>query len=130
MRTLGAVLIALLFLPLATSDPHQVRVPTVAADTLTFGVVRVASEFPTLTDLNESPDSLVVQRPVDAREGALSSVLVLDRDGVFLRRVAVVYGRSSADLIQIVSGVSVGDRLVVSNTRGWDAFPVLRLRLR
>ena len=72
----------------------------------------------------------MVERPVDAREGAQSSVFVVDEDGVLLRRVPVGYGRASPSLIQIVSGVSAGDRIIVSDMRAWDAFERLRLRLR
>jgi len=47
-----------------------------------------------------------------------------------LRRVAVWYGRGSPTLIHIVSGVSPGDRIAVSDMRAWDQFDRLRLRAR
>jgi hypothetical protein len=78
---------------------------------------------------SEIGDVLVVERPVGASEATQSSVFVLDADGVQLRRVAVEYGRGSASLIQI-SGVSCGDRIVVSDMRAWDAFERLQLRSR
>jgi hypothetical protein len=117
MRTLFAVLICLVLLPAAIT-PDRTRPPTVSADTVTLREVRSES------------DTLVVERPVGAREGATSSVFVVDDDGVLLRRVAVGYGRASASVIQIVSGVSARDRIVVSDMRAFDAFDRLRLRLR
>jgi hypothetical protein len=83
-----------------------------------------------VTELADSRDTLLVERPVDARGSTKSSVFAVDADGVLLRRVAVEYGRASALLIQIVSGVSAGDRIVVSNMRAWDAFDRLRLSAR
>jgi hypothetical protein len=73
---------------------------------------------------------LLVERPVGAIEGIQSSVFVVDADGVQLRRAAVEYGRGTPSVIQIVSGVSRGDRIVVSDVREWDAFERLRLRSR
>jgi hypothetical protein len=83
-----------------------------------------------VTEFGGSTDALVVERPADVREGALAGVFVVDADGVTLQRVAVAYGRGSPSLIQIVSGVSAGDRIVVSEMRAWDAFDRLRLRSR
>jgi hypothetical protein len=130
MRALIAVLICIVLLPAAISNPEQTRLPTVSADTVTVREVRRGLEIGAVTELGDSRDTLLVERPVDAREGAQSSVFVVDEDGVLLRRVPVGYGRASPSLIQIVSGVSPGDRIVVSDMRAWDAFDRLRLRLR
>jgi HlyD family secretion protein len=130
MRTLNAVLTCVVLLPTAISNPEQPRLPTVSADTVTLKEVRRGSEIGAVTGLGDSRPTLLVERPVDAREFAQSSVFVLDEDGVLLRRVLVGYGRGSPSLIQIVSGVSAGDRIVVSDMRGWDAFDRLRLRFR
>ena len=130
MRTLIAVLICIVLLPAAISNPDRTRLPTVSADTVTLREVRRGSEIGAVTELGDSRDTLLVERPVDASEGAKSSVFVVDEDGVLLRRVPVEYGRASPSLIQIVSGVSAGDRIIVSDMRAWDAFDRLRLRLR
>lgn len=114
MRTLIAVLIGIVLLSGATS-PDRAKPPTVAADTVTLREVR---------------DSLLVERPVGATEGATSSVFVVDEDGLLLRRVRIEYGRASSSMIQIVSGVSPGDRIIVSDMRAWDPFERLQLRLR
>jgi len=119
MRTLFAVLACIVMLSVGTS-PDRAKLPTVAADTVTTDTV-------TIGDVRRSPDALLVRRPVGAREGAKSSVFVVDADGV-ARRVAVEYGHASPPLIQIVSGVSPGYRIIVSDMRAWDAFERLRLR--
>jgi hypothetical protein len=128
MRTLIAVVIGVVLLSAAISNPERTRLPTVSADTVTLREVRSASEIGVVTELGDSRDTLLVERPVEASEGAKSSVFVVDEDGV-LRRVEVEYGRASGSLIQIVSGVSPGDRIIVSDMRAWDAFDRLRLRL-
>jgi HlyD family secretion protein len=130
MRLLLAVLILIVLLPAAISNPEGTRVPTLLADTLTLSEVRRASEIGAVTELGDSGATLLVERPVDAREGATSSVFVLDEDRVLLRRVRVVYGRASSSRIQIVSGVSRGDLIVVSDMRAWDRFDRLRLGSR
>ena len=130
MRALIAVLICIVLLPAAISDSEPPGPPTVSAYTVTLRQVRRASEIGAVTELGDSRDTLLVERPVDAREGAQSTVFVVDEIGVLLRRVPIGYGRASPSLIQIVSGVSPGDRIVVSDMRPWDAFDQLRLRWR
>jgi len=129
MRTLLAALIGIVLLSTATS-PDRARPPTVAADTVTLREVRRGPAIGVVAELGDSGETLLVERPAGAREGAQSSVFVVDADGLLLRRVAVGYGRASPSLIQIVSGVSPGDRIVVSDMTAWDGFDRLRLRLR
>jgi hypothetical protein len=130
VRTLIAVSICVVLLPAAISNPERTRLPTVSADTVTLREVRRGSDIGTVTGLGDSRDTLLVERPVDAHEGAQSSVFVVDQNGLLLRRVPVGYGRGSPSLIQIVSGVSAGDQIVVSDMRAWDAFNQLRLAVR
>jgi HlyD family secretion protein len=121
------VLIGIVLLSAGTS-PERPQPPTVAADTVTIGEVRRGSEIGAVAELGDSRDALLVERPVGAREGAKSSVFVVDADRERLRRIPVEYGRASSSLIQIVGGLSPGDRIIVSDMRAWDAFERLRLR--
>jgi HlyD family secretion protein len=129
MRTLIAALIFIVLLSARTS-PDRNKLPTLAADTVTIREVRRGSEIDAVAGLGDSRDALLVERPVGAKEGTRSSVFAVDADGVLVRRVAVEYGRASPSLIQIVSGVSRGDRIIVSDMSAWDAFEQLRLGLR
>ena len=130
MRALIAVSICIVLLPEAISNPERTNLPTVSADTVTLSEVRRASEIGAVSELGDQRGTLLVERPVDAREGVTSSVFVVDEDDVLLRRVRVGYGRGSRSLIQVVSGVLPGDRIVVSDMQAWDAFDRLRLRQR
>lgn len=101
-----------------------------AADSVTIGEVRRGSEIDAVAGFGGLRDAIVVQRPVGATAGTRSSVFALDADGVLVRRVAVVYGRAWPSLIEVVSGVSLGDRIVVSDMSAWDAFEQFRLGSR
>ena len=129
VRTLTLVVIFVVLLPVTIRDSPQRPLPTVVADVVQLSEVRRASELGVITGLGESGDVVVVERPLDATAGTSSSVFVVADDGA-LRRVPVTYGRASASLIQIVSGVSPGDRIVVSDMRAWDAFDRIRLRVQ
>lgn len=129
MRTLMTVLICIVLLGAGT-DPDRAPLPSVAADAVTIREVRRGAEIGAIDELGDSRDALVVERPVGAREGTTSGVFVVDVNGEQLRRVAVRYGRASPSLIQIVSGISAGDRIVVSDMSAWDAFEQIRLRSR
>jgi HlyD family secretion protein len=129
MRTLIAVLIFIVLLSASTS-PDRTKSPLVAADIVTIREVRRGSEIDAVACFVDLRDALLVERPVGAKEGARSSVFAVDADGVLVRRVAVEYGRASPSLIQIVSGVSLGDRIIVSDMSAWDAFEQLRLGMR
>lgn len=129
MRTLMTVLICIVLLSAGT-DLDRAPLPSVTADTVMIREVRRGSEIGAVAELGDSRDVLLVERPVGAREGTTSSVFVVDVNGEQVRRVAVQYGRASPSLIQIVSGISAGDRIVVSDMSAWDAFEQLRLGSR
>ena len=116
MRTFFFALIGVVFFSAMFWDSPRPNLPAVSADIVSIGEVR------------RQRDTLIVERPADAREGAISSVFLLtDRDSV-LRRVQVQYGRNSSASIEVVSGLSAGDRIVVSDMRAWDAFERVRMR--
>ena len=100
-----------------------------SADSVKLAEVRRASEIGAASELGDSGETLLVERPAEAREGALSGVFVVDQHDV-LRRVLVKYGRAAGSRIQVVSGLSPGDRIVVSDMRAWDAFERLQLKSR
>ena len=58
MRTLTAVLICVVLLPAAISNPEQTRFPTVSAGTVTLREVRRGSEIGAVTGLGDSRDTL------------------------------------------------------------------------
>jgi hypothetical protein len=128
MRSLFAVLTCVVLFSALFWEPPRTSIPTVSADTVSVREARV-----------NAAGTLIVERPVGAIEGARSSVFVVSDAGsvshrapaqYVLRRVAVQYGRASASLIEVVSGLSTGDRIAVSDMRAWDAFERVRIRSR
>jgi HlyD family secretion protein len=66
------------------------------------------------------PDALFVERPASVFEGGPCRLYRLSADGDYAERVAVVMGRASALTIEVRSGLSAGDRVVVSDTTTFD----------
>jgi len=117
MRTLLVAFIGVVLFSTVILNPEP-AIPTVS-------VVIVS-----IKEVRRQRNTLIVERPVGAREGAMSSVFVVTDDSRALRRVAVQYGRPSLSLIEVVSGLSAGDRIVVSDMSAWDAFERIRMRSR
>ncbi len=67
-------------------------------------------------------------RPADASANSQASVFVIEPGGQYARRVRVRYGRLSGPLIQIVSGLSPGDQVIVTDMSKWNASPRVRLQ--
>jgi HlyD family secretion protein len=44
-----------------------------------------------------------------------STIFVVEPDGAYAKRVAVKYGRQSGALMEILSGLSPGDRVIIAD---------------
>jgi multidrug efflux pump subunit AcrA (membrane-fusion protein) len=53
---------------------------------------------------------------------------VLEPDGQHARRVVVEYGRQSGSFIEIVTGLSEGDRVIVTDMSRWAGHDRVRLK--
>ncbi len=65
-------------------------------------------------------DTLYVRRPVFARPFTETHVYKLDLDGDIAERVFVHYGQASTNFIEVVDGLSLGDRVIVSDSTSWE----------
>jgi HlyD family secretion protein len=72
-------------------------------------------------------DVLYVGRPAQGQAESMVGLFRLDEGGKEASRVTVKLGRNSVNTVQILSGLNVGDRVVVSDTSAWDAFDRIRL---
>jgi HlyD family secretion protein len=79
-------------------------------------------------DIEVLEDVLFVDRP--AAGGAMQRIELfrVEPDGEQAARVGVQLGRASVRSIEIVDGLSEGDRIVVSDTRHWDEYERLRFK--
>jgi HlyD family secretion protein len=73
-------------------------------------------------------DVVYVGRPVIGQAGAKITLFKIDADGKEASRVPVSLGRSSVNTIEIVDGLKVGDRVILSDMSAWDAHNRIRLR--
>lgn len=74
------------------------------------------------------PQALQLSRPVAAGTQQVVQLFVLDRDGQSARRVPVTLGRSAGQDVEIVSGLRVGDVVIVSDVSRWDGQTRIDLR--
>jgi HlyD family secretion protein len=78
--------------------------------------------------LERMDDVLFVGRPAFGQEQQLVQLFRFDADGVEALRVQVRLGRSSVNTVEILEGLNVGDRVILSDMSAWDGFDRVRLR--
>lgn len=78
-------------------------------------------------ELERLEDVLHVGRPIHAREESLMGLFRLEEDGAHASRVQVLVGKVSVSRIEIRSGLSEGDEVVLSDMAAWDAYDRIRL---
>jgi HlyD family secretion protein len=71
-------------------------------------------------------DVLQVSRPAQGQPDSLITLFKVAEDGSAVR-TRVKLGRASVNMVEIVEGLSVGDRVVLSDTSQWDAFDRIQL---
>lgn len=77
-------------------------------------------------ELDRIPRTLFVARPVNAQEGANGSLF--RTRGNEADRVSVVFGRASAEAIEIRSGLRAGDQVIVSDTTSYEGHDRLEIK--
>jgi len=78
-------------------------------------------------ELERLSDVLFVGRPAFGQEQSAVGLFKVQPDGE-ATRVQVTLGRSSVNTIEVVSGLAVGDQVVLSDMSTWDAFDRVRMR--
>ena len=78
-------------------------------------------------DLDRMVDVLYVDRPALGNENAAVHLFRVSPDGKTATRVPVRMGRASVNNIQVLSGLNVGDTVVISDMSRWDAADHVRL---
>jgi HlyD family secretion protein len=70
---------------------------------------------------------LFTGRPVTASAGGSITLFRLAVEGKEASRVKVRLGRSSVNTIEVLEGLKIGDRVILSDMSTWDAFDHIRL---
>jgi HlyD family secretion protein len=78
-------------------------------------------------EIERLDDVLHVGRPVIGGANDTIGLFRLEADGATAERVPVTLGRSSVATIEVVAGLQVSDRVVLSDMSRWDAFDRIRL---
>lgn len=77
--------------------------------------------------LEKLANVVYVGRPVIGQAGAKVGLFKLDPDEKEAQRVSVTLGRSSVNTIEVVDGLKVGDKVILSDMQNWDAHNRIRL---
>jgi multidrug resistance efflux pump len=73
-----------------------------------------------LIEVSNIADALYVQRPVFAPRYSDAGLYKLTNDKEFAQKQKVKLGQSSVNQIQILSGLVVGDEIIISDTTSWQ----------
>lgn len=79
-------------------------------------------------ELERLDDILYVGRPAFGQEKGKASLFRLSADGTTAALQPVELGRSSVNTIEVIRGLNVGDRVVLSDMSQWDGHDRLRLK--
>ena len=79
-------------------------------------------------EIENLKDVLFVGRPVHGSSQSTISLFKLTPDGSEANRVNVKLGRTSVNTVEILQGLQVGDRVILSDMSQWDNYDRIRLR--
>jgi HlyD family secretion protein len=81
-----------------------------------------------LVDVGEQANTVFFERPGDSVPNTKTTIFRIEPDNEHARRVPVEYGRQSGPLIEIVSGLMPGDRVIVTDMSPWAAYDRVQLK--
>lgn len=77
--------------------------------------------------LTEIADTLFVNRPLFAQSQSSSSLYKVSEDGQFAERINVKLGQGSVNQIQVIEGLTIGERIIISDSSSWDSYQTIRI---
>jgi HlyD family secretion protein len=78
-------------------------------------------------ELERLADVLYVGRPAFGQDESTVGLFRMLKDGNMAERAQVKLGRSSVNTIEILSGLTIGDQVVLSDMSAWDAYDRIQL---
>jgi len=78
-------------------------------------------------EIDRLDDVLYLQRPGFGREGGVSSLFKLEEDGATASRVLVKFGKAGVTVVEILEGLKVGDKVIISEMSGYESVNTIRL---
>jgi len=73
-------------------------------------------------------DVLYMGRPAFGQEQSVVTLFKMAPDGAEANRVQVKLGKNSVNTVEVVSGLTVGDQVILSDMSAYDAFDRIRLK--
>lgn len=80
-----------------------------------------------IVELERLSDVLYVQRPVFGQPNSTIGLFKVSEDGKEAVRVRVRIGRVSVQTVEILDGLKIGDKVILSDMSAWDGHDRLRL---
>jgi HlyD family secretion protein len=77
--------------------------------------------------LGRLDDTLYVRRPVFAAPDSKVSIFKVAEDDKTATRVLVQFGETSVNTIQVLNGLQVGDKIILSDMSAYDPFDSIKL---
>jgi hypothetical protein len=88
----------------------------------------VGFQLGAMVEMGELTDIVFFDRPADAQPNTETIIFLIEPDGQHAKRVPVHYGRISGPQIEIVSGLSPGDRVIVTDISKWASYARVTLK--
>jgi len=79
-------------------------------------------------ELERLNDVLFMGRPAFGQDQSVVGLFKIGADGVEAERTQVKLGRSSVNTIEVLSGLKVGDQVILSDMSAYDAYDRIRLK--
>ncbi len=79
-------------------------------------------------ELERLENVLYVARPAFAQSRANAMIFRLTEDGQEALHTPIVFGRTSVNYVEVVSGLKEGDQVILSDTSTLDSYNRIRLR--
>jgi HlyD family secretion protein len=79
-------------------------------------------------ELERLNDVLFMGRPAFGQDQSVVGLFKMSADGANAERVQVKLGRSSVNTIEVLSGLKVGDQVILSDMSAYDAYDRIRLK--
>jgi beta-lactamase regulating signal transducer with metallopeptidase domain len=78
-------------------------------------------------EIERLDDVLYLQRPSSGPENSVYSLFKLEEGGATATRVPVKFGKGAVTVIQILDGLNVGDKVIISDMSGYAGVNTIRL---
>jgi beta-lactamase regulating signal transducer with metallopeptidase domain len=82
----------------------------------------------TIIDIGKLDAVLWIYRPAYSAANTSRPLFRVVDEGTAAERVTVKFGRASAQTIEVLDGLKVGDRVILSDMSGWQQFERIQLR--